>query len=191
MKLSVKDAKDFWLSLPGWARGFVGAAVVIIPSAIGYTIYKNSKDKKEQQKALKNLLQTKKDFDIESSKNPATFSETQFIAWGDELQQAFSGCDFSSHNFTFNSWPNDIEKAKNPFYYSKSGKKVIDIINKLNNNTDFIGLALGFGERTYNACPWGEISNATLYKAIIDELADHEVRALNTVLKSKNITYSF
>ena len=45
MKLSIKDAKDFWVGLPAWSKGVLAITAVAIPTVIGYTIYKNNKDK--------------------------------------------------------------------------------------------------------------------------------------------------
>jgi hypothetical protein len=67
------------------------------------------------------------------------------------------------------------------------------IISKFKNDLDFLKLSTAWGVRTYDQCGWGtgNVENATLSKAISDELNEGEISKINGALAKQGIKYRF
>jgi hypothetical protein len=187
MKL-IDRGYQYYKSLPPWGK----AVVVIGGVAIAWfgvitPIRKGIQNAIAKSKSKKTITDTVNE--LKNNTQAASFPDSQYKGWADQIAQQFDGCDYSSIVQYF--IPVFIES------YSNSGKVLYGIINQLKNDKDFQKLVQAFGVRTYRDCgllgTWfaGKVSNVSLYAAVNDELNSEEIKGINALLESKGITYRF
>ena len=177
---------NFYKDLPSWAKGVVVVGVGVVGYIVISKVYKGIKkaaDKSKESKTTKDITQELRD--LQSQGIRKSFTDSQYKAWADIIQQQFDGCDFKQNVFDMSDplfgWAGT---------FSGSGKLVAGIFNQLKNNTDFAALVSAYGVRTYDQCGlWTGNVTGNIYKAIADELDEGERKELNKKLASKAITY--
>ena len=114
-----------------------------------------------------------------------TFPQSQYSQWADEIENQFSGCDFSPGVWV--GLPGWVVGD-----FSGSGTLLASIVDKLENDADFLALQTAYDIRTYDQCGWwmGNVTG-TLSKAVNDELDSSEISQINDFLESKGITYKY
>lgn len=179
----------YYKDLPPWAKGviIVGSAAVVVYTT--HAIVKGINDRKKKMDAQAQLVQYVKDLNdlIKQGVNP-TYQESQYNIWADKIESQFAGCDPS-----LPTCPGGITGIGGSLSYSDSGYVVKNIVLQLKNDADFLCLQAAFKTRTYDACGiWtGNVGPVTLSGAIVDELNECEVKGLNDLLASQQITYKF
>jgi len=184
-----KKSLEIYTGLPTWARGVVVISGIGIAFYIGYTLIKRLKKEGDEKKAMETVVEQKNEIkDLETTGLRPTFSDSQYKAWADALQSQFDGCDFN-----ISDWYSPFLAIWNYNNYSNSGKKLVMIISKFKNDLDFLKLSTAWGIRTYDQCGWGmgNVENATLSKAVSDELNNGEISKINDALSKLNIKYRF
>lgn len=187
--------KNFWESLPTWSRGVTIVLSIGIVGYAGYTIYQNSKTKKEEQKLLEDQIQASKELDeLANNGIKPTLTETDFKQLIDTILTQFKGCDPSFNSFGIFHDPKNIKKAKIKSYYSDSGQVIYNFVDTIQNDADFLAMVGIWGKQTYQDCFEGlgvPPTTATFTAAVNKELDSKEIVALNTLLSSKGITKRF
>lgn len=115
---------------------------------------------------------------LPSTQQP-TYTDLQFTSWADQIQEQFSGCDYS---------------IAMPWELTASGKTVNNILKQLRTNGDFLKLVTVYGVREYDQCGVWPVSGnfkGNLYQAVADELEAEEINTLNNTLSGKGISYRF
>ena len=197
MENTLNNVKYFWKDLPPFSRNLVIAAAIIIPSYIGYTIYKNKKNEAARLKSLEDTLKVEEELKILANNGiKPTMTETDFKQITDTILNLFAGCDPSLNAFGLLHSPNKLENAKTKSYYTNSGQSVFNFVDKIANDADFISMVGYWGQRKYQDCfqvgDWAEsMTTATFTAAVNKELDQKEVQALNTLLASKGIAKRF
>tara|TARA_R110000868_G_scaffold101361_4_gene279085 strand:+ start:2664 stop:3224 length:561 start_codon:yes stop_codon:yes gene_type:complete len=180
---------EIYKDLPSWAKGVVVIGGIAIVYFTTKSFLKKIKDSATQKKAMEVVVEQKKEIkDLETTGLIATFKDSQYKAWADALQNQFDGCDFN-----ISDWVSPILAIWNYYNYSNSGKKLVMIIAKFKNDLDFLKLSTAWGIRTYDQCGWGmgNVENATLSKAVSDELNNGEISKINDALSKQGIKYRF
>ena len=178
-------AYQYYKELPSWAKGVVVIGVLGVSYLFANQIIKKIREEAEKKKAEENLNQSRSELQQQQQNGvPSTFPKSQYDAMATEISDEFDGCDPSGLNFGIVSEYLDL---------STSGKKVYDIVGKLNNNRDFLELVDSFGVRTWDACGVmnGDVQNKTLYQGVTNELNQGEIKFINKYLKQRGITYQF
>lgn len=177
--------------LPPWAKGVVvigGLAMVYFTGRFTYNFVKRQIDIKFSKKTRAEFKDDLRRLAAKGIK--PTFLESQYLAWADQIQEQFSGCDSKQNVFDMSDpifgWAGN---------YSGSGKLFVTIAKSLRNDADFAALIVAYDIRTYSQCGnifglniFGEVTGG-LYTAIIDELDQGERNGINKYLESKGITY--
>ena len=179
---------DYYKDIPTWAKGVVVVGGIAIVYFTAKSFLKKVKANAEKEKAMETVTyQKKEEKQLEETGLRATFSDSQYKAWADALQNQFDGCDIDISDFTF--WGNLFKG----FTGSNSAKKLVSIISKFKNDLDFLKLSTAWGIRTYDQCGWGtgNVENATLSKAVSDELNETEISTINKTLAKSGIKYKF
>lgn len=181
---------NWYKELPPWAKGVV--TIGTLGTAIYGTnaIIKAAKAKKDREKSQQDVIGFVKDLDALAQQGVyPSFAESQYKAWANSIQSQFAGCDVSAAKCP-GGWTGGISGT---ITYSSSGKIIASTVGQLSNDADFLALQAAWGIRTYDACGFwtGNVSDVTLSGAITDELIPCEIEALNKILKSKNISYTF
>lgn len=186
---------QWYNDLPLWARGvmIVGTGIVVVGG--GYMAYKAYEANQAQKKALAETNGFISDLNKQTVK--PSYQQTQYETWADGIATEFSGCDVSGASFgTFNE-ATDIDNATDSTNYSSSGAYVLAIVQQFKSDADFLALQVAWsgstGSRTISK-HWycgGDDTNVTLTAAITDQLDTDEITALNTVLNSLGLTYTF
>jgi hypothetical protein len=103
-----------------------------------------------------------KDLKDEIEADKLTYPLNQYVAFADQLHDAMA-------------------------YLGTKTTMVNSIFTKMNTLSDVLQLIIAFGVRKYYGI-WGEKS---LPQWISEELSQNEIEKVNTILKSKNINFSF
>jgi len=180
---------NYYKELPSWAKGVVVVGGIAKVYFTTKSFLKRIKQSAEKSKSMETVISQKKEVkELEDTGLRATFSDSQYKAWADALQTQFDGCDFNIAD-----WYSPILAIWNYAHYSNSGKKLVMIISKFKNDLDFLKLSTAWGVRTYDQCGWGtgNVENATLSKAISDELNEGEISKINGALGKQGIKYRF
>jgi len=175
----------YYKDLPSWAKGVVvigvlGGGFLIVKSFID-----RLKREAERKKAEQDIVRAKDELQqLQEQGEATTFNKSTYDAFAQSLVDQFDGCDF------FVRGPFGIDNYEE---LSTSAKKLYDIVKQLNNDRDFLELVDSFGLRTYDDCGWGtgEVSNATLFKAVSNELDTDEIQYINRLLSNRGISYKF
>ncbi len=177
--MSKTNVYQFYTELPTWAKGVVIVGGLALTAMAGIGILNRIRKDAQQKDSKEAVLSAEAELKDTVKKMPASYADSQYKGWAQQIQGQFDGCDFSS-----------TLKVGKLIVASQSFVLLNNIIKKLNNNTDWLKLVTAYGIRTYDQCGWrtGEFTG-DLYKAIQDELNKDEIEELNTTLKSRNITY--
>lgn len=178
-------AFEVWSGLPPWAKGVIAVGGVAIAYFIGRSVWKKFKTKADTRNQRETLnTQNKELKNLQNKGQKTNYSESQYRAWADKIQNQFDGID----------WRQNIIDKDVPLIgsWSGSGKTMKDIVEQLKNNVDFLKLSQAYGIRTYDAAGafTGNVTGDLQY-AISDELDRGEIMALNNILVKKGITYKF
>jgi len=176
---------QIYKDLPSWAKG----VVVVGGLAVGY-LFANQIIKKlrldaEKRKAEEELNNTRYELQNQTEQGIVpSYPKSTYDAWAQSIEDQFDGCDFFIKVFPIGGDYNEL---------SNSAKKIYDIVDEMNNDRDFLELVDSFDVRTYDQCGWGtgNVENATLYKAVTDELNQDEINFINERLENRGITYKF
>lgn len=166
--MSKYKAYQWWVGLPGWAKGLVAVGGVIA----GYSIYKEVKKSVNRARDLAGARKEMDAFKSDDKKlaaqgiNPS-WPDSQYAAWASELQKTYSGCD--------------------PLW--QSGTSTGKIFKQLKNDRDFVKLVNAWGVRTFKGCLWESNFEGSFYQAISSETMGVTRDALNMQLKANGITY--
>jgi hypothetical protein len=179
---------QYYTELPSWAKGVVVIGTLGVVYFVGKSILDKIKANAEIQKQVETLnTQTTEINNLQKAGATPSFADSQYKQWSDGIVSQFAGCDIIPK----------VPLVPAKFLgvitnWSGSGAYFINIIDKFKNNLDFLKLSQAFGVRTYDQCGWGTGNfTGTLAQAVADELDDNEVTAINKVLSSKGITYTF
>lgn len=154
--------------LPGWSKGIIAVVGVGIVAFAGFKIYGAIKQSVQNKGERKETSQWKNDVDMLADKGiKPSFPDSQYSAWANELEKAYSGCD--------------------PFL--QSGLSTGKIFKQLKNDADFAKLNTAWGIRSYKGCLLEKDFNGTLIQALNSELLGATRDALNMQLKANGITY--
>ena len=179
-------ALQVYKDLPSWAKGVVVVGGLGAAYLFANQIIKKIRLDAEKRKAEAELNNTREELEnqIEQGVVPS-YPKGTYDAWAQSIEDQFDGCDF------FISSPFGIGGDYNEL--SASAKKIYDIVEEMNNDRDFLELVDSFGVRTYDQCGWGtgNVENATLYKAVTDELNQDEINFINERLQNRGVTYKF
>lgn len=162
--------KQVWMSLHPIARGIIAVAAVGTTMYVGYKAYKYfsaaddrgdlKAENKDAAKDLKTLMQ---------SGVKATYMDSQYTTWANQLKEAFDGCGTS--NGTWRS-----------------------IYGQMKNDVDVLKLQDAYGTRTFDECNWeGNFGDfeGTLSQAIVHELSTNEQSELNKLLETAKISIRY
>ena len=162
MAVNTKFAQQSFLGLPPWAKGIVAVAVV---GAVGYAIYKITQkfggEEEQDNKEGKDVLN---EIEQESKKKPASYAPSQYKTFANSIETA--GFDLGTD-----------EAA------------IYSTFRKLKNNTDYLMLLNAWGKPNRTVYEWGVGRKMSLPQYLRWEMSDTEVKKVNDILKSKNITY--
>ena len=179
---------DYYKDIPTWAKGVVVVGGIAIVYFTAKSFLKRVKSNAEKGKAMETVnAQKKEEKNLEDTGLKATFSDSQYKAWADALQNQFDGCDIDIFDFL------TIPALWKNFSGTNSAKKLVSIISKFKNDLDFLKLSTAWAIRTYDQCGWGmgNVENASLSKAVSDELNEREISTINSNLAKLGITYKF
>jgi hypothetical protein len=181
-------AYQYYTELPSWAKGIVVVGTLGVVYFVGKGILDKIKANAQVAKQMETInTQTDEINQMQQSGVKPTFSDSQYKSWADGIANQFSGCD------AIPKVP--LVPAKFLGFitnWSGSGAYFVNIISKFKNDLDFLKLSQAYGIRTYDQCGWGTGDvTGTLAQAIADELDDNEVTAINKVLSTSGIKYSF
>ena len=181
---------QYWKDLPPWAKGVITVGGLAVTYFAVRGIWKKIKSSADFEKARKTQKEFKTDLSqfIKEGIKPS-YPASQYKAWADQIQTQFAGCD----------WQNNVFDMSDPVFgwagtYSGSGKKLVQIIKELKNNSDFASLVDAYGIRKYDQCgfwPFATDFTGNLHKAVQDELDTGEINGINKLLAKKGITYKF
>jgi hypothetical protein len=175
-------ALGVWNGLPTWAKGIIavgGVAIVYFTSKSIIKRIREAKVKKEAEKAT--VQQSSEIKDLENAGQKASYPDSQYKSWADGIVNQFSGCDFAIENFALSN-----------LFASYSGQYLYNILQKLNNNVDFLKLQTAFGVRTYDQCGvFNGDFTGNLTQAVNDEFSASEIEECNKLFAKKGIIYRF
>lgn len=176
------QAYKYYQELPQWAKGVIVVGVLTVTYIFVNQVIKKIRQEADKKKAEQGIASAADELNkMKSSGTPMSYPKSIYDGMASQLVEQFSGCDPSG------TYPVYVYSD-----LSKSGKLLYDSINKMNNERDFLELLDSFGVRTYDDCGlWGDIENATLYKAVSNELNTSEIKFINDLLKNRKITYQF
>jgi hypothetical protein len=179
-------ALQIYKDLPSWAKGVVVVGGLGAAYLFASQIIKKLRLDAEKRNAEKELDTTRIELDNQTQQGIVpSYTKSTYDAWAQSIQDQFDGCDpFFGGVFGIGGDYNEL---------SPSAKKIYDIVDKMNNDRDFLELVDSFDIRTYDQCGWGtgNVENATLYKAVSDELSQDEINFINERLANRGITYKF
>lgn len=159
---------NFIKTMPPWAKGVAGVALLGIAVALGLTIkntIKTARDKKKSAETAK-AASTELDTLAKNGVKPS-YTQTQYKIWADALFECYNG------------------------YGTCTGDT---IFVKMKNDADVLALVLAYGSRTISSGKWNVFVADTqggLSVAIRSELSVSQIEALNKILSSKGIKYQF
>jgi hypothetical protein len=127
--------------------------------------------KPEKKREESENKQVQSELEAEKKKKPATFAPSTYSGWASAIAEAIFG-------------------------YGADFKVVYDIVNRLQNNTDFLMLQKAWGNPTRLVFPtWFVFYDTgrqyTLQQAIRAQYSSDQVKKLNSVLIRKGIKYRF
>jgi hypothetical protein len=178
---------QYYTELPSWAKGIVVIGGIAIAYFTTKQFIARIKAQNKKKVDMATVIEQKKEIDnLEKTGLRATFSDSQYKAWADAIQNQFDGCDIDSSDFTI------VGAIWKSFKGSNSAKKLISIISKFKNDLDFLKLSEAWKVRSYDQCGWGmgEVTG-TLSYAISDELNNSEIKDINSILVKQGINYKF
>lgn len=161
-----------WADIPSWARGIIIVLVIIIILLIVWKLYKKffGQGASEQWSMEEDVRDSQRDLNDEIKKgNKPSYGQAQYSSWADSLNKAFSGC-------------------------GTSFGAVKRIMEQMKNKSDVLALNATYGARKHDDCNWqfnfGDVE-ATLGGALSDELSNKEVEEINSMFKTKNISFRY
>jgi hypothetical protein len=167
--------------LPNWARGVVvvgGLAVVYI---VGSTIYRKVTSITSAVDEQRKLNQMNDDLNKKlKNGQQATYDDSQYNIFADEATVAFNG-------FRLDIIP--CSTYLGLFCQSNTFRELRPVIEKLQNDVDFLKLQQAFGTRTITK-PITDITK-TLPELVRYQLNHYEIERLNTIMSDNGITYQF
>lgn len=160
--------------LPPKYRGIIAVGVSAVAIAgisfAGWKIYKYLKESKgRKQTELENKTGGKDLRDLQALGQKASYPDSQYATWANQLKEAFNGCGTS----------NGVWKT---------------VFGSLKNEVDVLKLNQTYGTRTFDECNWefnfGDFTG-TLSQALVHELSDSEMNEVNTMLEKAGIKYRY
>lgn len=188
--MAQNKAYEVWTGLPTWAKGVIAVGGIAVTYFAVRGIWKRIKLNAELEKARKTQQEFKNDLNnLARNGIKPSYAKSQYNAWADSIQKQFSGCD----------WNNNAFDMSDPLFgwagsFSGSGKVLVKILENLKNDADFAALNEAYGIRTYDQCgiwPFATDFTGNLFQAVIDELDNGEINAINKRLAKKGIKYKF
>lgn len=159
---------DWYSQLPPVGKAVVGIGTVVAAGAIGIGIWNAIKQAKQTSANLKEAKDAVVTLNQLAQKGiVASYPDSQFEVWSNELAQAFSGCGTDTTT-------------------------VYNIISALNNEADLYKLIATYGTRSYDGCKWllQGAQTKSLSAAISDELSTSEKDRVNGALARFSFTFA-
>jgi hypothetical protein len=179
---------DYYKDIPSWAKGIVVVGGIAIFYFAAKSFLSRIKESAEKNKAMETVNnQKEEEKQLQKLGLRASFPDSQYKAWADALQNQFDGCDISLSDISI------VSVIWKSFTGTNSAKKLVAIISNFKNDLDYLKFSTAWGIRTYDQCGWwtGDVVNATLSKAVSDELNETEIGKINAILSKTNIKYRF
>lgn len=162
MAVNTKFAQKSFLGLPPWAKGVVAVTVLAVTVYAVFKITQKLSGLEEQDsKEDKDVVS---EIERESKTKPPSYADSQY-----------------------KTFANTIETAG--FDVGTDEAAIYSTFRKLKNNTDYLKLLNAWGKPNRTVYEWGVGRKMTLPQYIRWEMNDAEVKKVNDILKSKNITY--
>jgi hypothetical protein len=171
------NAKSTFSELPAWAKGTIAVIGVVTLVGIGWLIRKGIKNLSE------NAEERQEDKNLEQNTQQA-LNQLQ----GQGVSPTLSDLDAQTLATTIQTLLNDCELT------GSENLVVTSILEKVNNQADWVKLQQVFGRRTIGNCGWGE-TNYDLKGLLTDQLDkidwnwDLFITKLKKGLTSKGITF--
>lgn len=160
--------------LPPLAKNALVIGGVVVGMAIigfgGWKIYKYLSEARTRKQTGQEGKDAKADLrDLQALGQKASFMDSQYSQWANQLKEAFDGCGTSNGQWR-------------------------SIFGQLKNDIDVLKLNTAYGTRTFDSCNW-EFSfgdfEGTLSQALTHELSSSEMEELNGMLEKQSIKFRY
>jgi len=171
--------QKYYKPLPGWAQGVIAVGVLAIAAAVGFTLYKNAKKKKELKEANKAAEQALEELEgLQQRGVHPTMGDSQFEVYAQKLVEAMNGC-------------------------GTDEDMVLSVFKNMKNDADIRKLIAAFGVRYYRPCAADQPISYTRFlfdsKAfggplptwLAYDLSSGYIEKINSILSKNGINYSF
>jgi len=163
------SAEKTFNGLPGWAKGVIAIAGVAGIGIASYLIYKKIKNAAALKDSTKEIADVNADLNasIKSGKK-LTLSSSDVASIANNLKTAMDG-------------------------YGTNYEMILKNIVKINNQSDLLAVIKSFGVRKISSGRLNPEPNfeGTLGQALVEELDDARLTAINNMLARKGITQRF
>jgi hypothetical protein len=157
----------------------VKGVVVVGAGLLVYGVYKAIKKEKDKKEATQAAQQAAAELALLQSQGiRPSYQLSQYLSYADKLVQAMNGC-------------------------GTDESMIYSVFNAMKNEADVLQLITSFGLRYYTPCPVSDPISYTIWQFndhayggelstwLSYDLSDNEISKINSILRSKGITFQF